>query len=98
MFVHTVFFWLEKDLTEAQREAFKQGATTLTEIQPNVAAYLGVPAKTDRPVIDRTYDYSLTAIFESKEDQDLYQDHPVHLKFIENHAKDWAKVQVYDAE
>ena len=98
MFVHTVFFWLEKNLNEEQREAFHAGAKTLTTIKPCVAAYVGKPANTDRPVIDRTYDYSLTCVFESKADQDTYQDHPIHLEFIDKHAKDWARVVVYDAE
>ena len=98
MFVHTVFFWLEKNLSAEQRQAFYEGAKTLTEIQPSVAAYVGKPANTDRPVIDRTYDYSLTCIFENKADQDAYQDDPVHLEFIDKHAKDWARVVVYDAE
>lgn len=98
MFVHTVFFWLKKDLSDAQKEAFHAGAKTLTDIQPSVAAYIGKPADTERPVIDNTYDYSLTCIFENKADHDAYQVDPVHLEFIDKHAKDWARVVVYDAE
>ena len=98
MFVHTVFFWLKKNLSESQKEAFYTTAKTLTEIQPSVAAYIGKPADTERPVIDNTYDYSLTCIFESKADHDAYQIDPVHIEFIDKHAKDWARVVVYDAE
>jgi hypothetical protein len=98
MFVHTVFFWLDKKLNEEQRQAFCDAATSLTTIKPCVAAYIGQPANTTRPVIDRTYDYSLTCIFENQADHDSYQDHPVHLDFINKHAKDWARALIYDAE
>ena len=96
MFVHTVFFWLKKELSEEQRKAFFKGADTLTTIKPNVLIATGTPASTDRPIIDRSYDYGLTCIFESLEDHDKYQVDPVHLKFVENHANDWEKVLIYD--
>lgn len=98
MFVHTVFFWLKDELTEDQKEAFFKGVDTLTTIQPNVMIATGKPASTDRPIIDKSYDYGLTCIFESLADHDVYQEDPVHLKFIENHASDWKKVQIYDFE
>lgn len=96
MFVHTVFFWLKKELTQAQKEAFFKGVDTLKTIQPNVMITTGTPASTDRPIIDTSYDYGLTCIFESLEDHDKYQIDPVHLKFVENHANDWEKVLIYD--
>jgi hypothetical protein len=71
----------------------------LTTIKPHVAMYLGKPAKTElRPVIDATYDYSLTCVFENIADQDKYQAEPLHLKFIDDHKADWQRVVVYDAE
>ena len=96
MFVHNVYFWLKKELTEEQREKFFAGVDTLKDIQPNVKIVTGKPADTDRPIIDRSYDYGLVCIFESLEDHDKYQVDPVHLKFVENHANDWDKVLIYD--
>ncbi len=37
------------------------------------------------------------AFFKNKEDQDIYQTHPIHLKFIEDCQHLWQKVVVYDA-
>ena len=96
MFVHTVFFWLKDELSEEQRQAFFKGVDTLKTIQPNVMITTGTPASTNRPIIDTSYDYGLTCIFESLEDHDKYQIDPVHLKFVENHAGDWKKVLIYD--
>ena len=96
MFVHTVFFWLKKELSQEQKEAFFKGVDTLKTIQPNVMITTGTPASTNRPIIDTSYDYGLTCIFESLDDHDKYQVDPVHLKFVENHANDWDKVLIYD--
>lgn len=40
---------------------------------------------------------SLLMFFASVEDQKRYQDHPLHLKFVEDCAHLWRKVVVYDA-
>lgn len=96
MFVHTVFFWLKDELSEAQKKSFIEGVETLKNIQPNVSILTGTPASTNRPVIDTSYDYGLTCIFESRADHDIYQEDPVHQKFLEEHAGDWQKVVIYD--
>ena len=59
--------------------------------------HLGTPASTKRGVIDSTYSYSLLLIFKSKEDQDIYQTHPTHLKFIDECEDLWERVVVYDS-
>jgi hypothetical protein len=98
MFVHTVFFYLKKDLTDEQRQSFFAGVETLTTIEPHVKILTGKPASTDRPIIVRDYDYGLTCIFESLEDHDKYQVDPVHLEFVDKHLNDWEKVVIYDYE
>jgi hypothetical protein len=35
-------------------------------------------------------------LFDNKEDQDIYQTDPVHLKFINDCSHLWQKVLVYD--
>ena len=46
MFIHTVYFWLRKDLTEEQRNEFKEGVDSLKQIPSTTATYTGVPADT----------------------------------------------------
>jgi hypothetical protein len=48
-------------------------------------------------VIDSSYDYSITFVFESQKEHDLYQPHPRHKEFVEKCSHLWQKVQVYDA-
>lgn len=96
-FVHTVFFWLKEKLNTEHQAQLHAGLLELAKIQEIKEAYVGKPADTNRPVIDSSYDFSITFIFENKDNQDIYQTHPDHLKFIDNCSKLWSKVIVYDA-
>lgn len=96
-FVHHVYFWLKKPITRETRLKFENGLKKLVTIETIVGKHLGTPAATDRGVIDSTYSYSLLLTFKSKEDQDIYQTHPTHLKFIDECEELWEKVLVYDS-
>lgn len=97
MFVHTVFFWLKHPENQEDRDALRAGLDSLTGITEISAAYIGKPADTRRPVIDHSYDFSLTFVFTDKANHDVYQEHPTHLAFVSNCAHLWERVQVYDA-
>lgn len=97
--VHTVFFWLKNQGNQADLEALYQGVKALTTIEEIQTAYIGTPADTkDRPVIDGSYDLSITFVFKDAADQDVYQIHPTHLKFVEEKKHLWERVVVYDAQ
>jgi hypothetical protein len=51
-----------------------------------------------RDVNDRDWDVALHLVFANKAAHDKYQDHPEHLKFIEENKDAWAKVRVFDSE
>ena len=96
MHVHTVFFWL-KDCSDEDRLAFEPGLTRLIENQGIAHAWWGRPAGVDRDVVDGSYDYSLTLVFETRADHDNYQTAAAHQVFIDNHSHIWDRVQVYDS-
>jgi Stress responsive A/B Barrel Domain len=96
--VHTVYFWLKEKDNEAHQAALLAGLKELAQIDLIKTAYIGKPANTNRPVIDSSYSFSITFIFDNPADQDAYQPHPNHLAFIEKCSHLWEKVQVYDAE
>lgn len=98
MLVHAVYFWLEDDLSEADRQKFVRGVRSLESIPGSEGCYIGVPAATDRPVIDRTYDYALVVLFKDMAAHDAYQVHPVHDAFRNECASLWKRVQIYDSE
>jgi len=97
MFIHSVYFWLRDDLSEEQRSQFVEKASALTKIESVRHGWLGVPAPTDRPIIDRSYSYALTVVFDDEAGQDLYQDHPVHDRLRDECGSFWARVLIYDS-
>lgn len=97
-FVHTVFFWLRDKHDDQARQQLQSGLLALTQIDLIRHAWIGTPAATDRPVIDSSYDFSLTFVFDNAADQDAYQDHPDHSRFVDTCKDLWSKVVVYDAQ
>ena len=97
MFVHSVYFWLKDDLTSEQKETFLQGLKSLTTIESVRQSFTGVPAPTNRPVIERSYSYVLIVAFDDQEGYDLYQDHQTHDSFREQCSPFWNRVVIYDA-
>ena len=98
MLVHVVNFWLKSGLDETDRKKFENGVSTLGTIEGVQFFNVGKPAQTDRPVIDRSYDYCLLTVFENLEAHDYYQDVDIHLKFIADCSHLWERVLIYDSE
>ncbi len=96
MFVHAVYFWLRPDLTPAQRTQFAAGVRSLGKIESVQQCYIGVPASTDRPVIDRSYSKALVVVFDDEAGHDAYQVHPVHERFRTGCGSLWTRVQIFD--
>ena len=70
MFVHAVYFWLKSDLTKQQIATFREGLTSLTTITTVRNAHIGVPAPTNRPIIERGYSYALVVQFDDEAGQE----------------------------
>lgn len=98
MFVHVVNFYLKKRLSEAEVKQFEAGVSTLGSIDGLLIFNVGKPAATDRPVIDKSYDYCLLTAFADQAAHDHYQEVPVHLQFIDACKHLWEKVVIYDSE
>ncbi len=97
LFIHHVYFWLKNPVTPEVRGRFEKGLNNLVTIDTIVDYNIGVPAGTNREVIDGSYTYSLLVTFKNRKDQDIYQTHPTHLKFIEDCSSLWERVVVYDS-
>ena len=97
VFVHHVFFWLKNPGSAADRDKLVEGLKKLTKISVLRKYYIGYPAATSRGVIDSSYAVSWLTFFNNLEEEEVYQKHPVHLKFIEDYSHLWEKVIVYDS-
>lgn len=95
-FIHTVYFYAAKGLTEKRKTEFIDGLADLAKTPSIQKVYYGPPAGTDRPVVDNNYMIAWICHFKSAADHDLYQEDPIHLKFIEDYKDVWEKVVIYD--
>jgi Stress responsive A/B Barrel Domain len=97
MFVHSVYFWLKPDLNNEQQARFWQLVHSLSSIESVRHCYIGKPANTERPIIDRSYTCALVTVFDDQAGHDAYQIHPTHEKFRVECSDLWLKVLIYDA-
>ena len=95
--VHQVFFWLENPDSMEDKAALKEGLKTLAGISEVQMLAAGEPASTmKREVVVSDWDVSEIMFFGSVEDQDIYQNHPLHQAFIKEYGQLWNKVVVFD--
>jgi len=96
--VHHVFFWLKNPDSKEDLAKLLAGLRTLAKIETVRGVHFGVPASTEkRDVVDNSYSASEILFFDDTAGQKVYQDHPIHKKFVEDCSGLWSKVVVYDA-
>jgi hypothetical protein len=96
--LHHVFFWLKNPDSKEDREKLIAGVKSLAAIETVRSIHVGVPASTEkREVVDNSYHVSELLGFDDVAGQDVYQVHPLHQKFVDEHQHLWSKVVVYDA-
>jgi hypothetical protein len=96
--VHHVFFWLKRPESKEDLAKLLAGLRTLAKIETVRGVHFGVPASTEkRDVVDNTYSASEILFFDDTAGQKVYQDHPIHKKFVEDCSHLWERVVVYDA-
>lgn len=98
MFIHSVYFTLNPDLTPEQLQAFEGGLASLGAVDVVKSIFIGKPAATDRPVVVRDYAYALIVDLGDRQGHDIYQSHPVHLEFVRDFSTYWTGIKVFDCE
>ena len=98
-FSHIVIFWTDPKQANAAEELAAGAEKYLKSIPGILLFHVGRMVKSDRPVVDQSYQVALNVIFADKKSQDAYQVHPQHLEFVEKVFKRvCTKVVVYDFE
>lgn len=95
VFVHHVFFYLNHS-DEANTKSLVEGLQRLAKAPIIAQSHIGIPANTQRDVVDNSYQVSWLAFFNNAEEQNSYQTDPVHLQFVKECSHLWSKVVVYD--
>lgn len=95
--VHHVFFWLKNPDSKEDLAKLLAGVKSLEKIETIRSMHVGVPASTEkRDVVDNSYHVSELMFFDDLAGQKVYQDHPIHQKFIADCSHLWERVVVYD--
>ncbi|HKP95174.1 MAG TPA: Dabb family protein [Fibrobacteria bacterium] len=97
MFIHSVYFWLKPGLSPENVKTFETLSNAMAGIPGVGHLWVGKPAPTDRPVIDRSYSYALTVVFKDMAAHDAYQKHPIHDTFRNTCGDFWSQVKIYDS-
>ena len=96
---HMVYFKLKDATPENKKKLVAACEKYLRDHEGVVYFAAGVRAEAfDREVNDKDWDVALHLVFADKAAHDKYQDHPEHLKFIEENKAMWSKVRVFDSE
>lgn len=96
--IHHVFFWLKNPSSKEDLNRLIEGLKTLKDIETVRKIHIGVPASTEqRSVVDASFSASELLFFDDLAGQKTYQDHPIHVRFVENCSHLWEKVIVYDS-
>ncbi len=97
VFIHHVYFWLNNPTSTTDRDKLIAGLRKLSSVKTIQQCHIGIPADTNRSVIDSSYAVSLLLTFKNDEDQASYQVDPDHLAFVAECKSLWSKVIVYDS-
>jgi Stress responsive A/B Barrel Domain len=97
MFVHAVYFWLRSDISAADRATFTAWLPRLTALPSVRHGYVGVPAATDRPVIERSYSHAMVLLFDDAAGENAYQVHAEHDRFRAECGPFWTQVRIFDS-
>ena len=97
MFSHVVIFWTDPADPQSADKLIAGAEQYLKPIPGVEKFHIGRMVKSHRPVVDQTYQVALNLIFPSKQAQDDYQVHPLHIEFVEKvFKKVCKKCVVYD--
>jgi hypothetical protein len=99
MFSHVVIFWTDPNDPQSADKLIAGGEQYLKPIPGVKVFHMGRMVKSHRPVVDQSYQVALNLVFESKQAQDEYQVHPMHVDFVEKvFKKVCQRCVVYDFE
>lgn len=99
MFSHVVIFWTKPEIPNAAAGLLAGAEKYLRPIPGVLTFHVGSMVTSPRPVVEQSYQVALNLIFESKQAQDDYQVHPLHVEFVEKVFQPCcARAVIYDFE
>lgn len=97
-FIHTVYFWFKEGVTYGEIKAFAEASKSLANIEGVLKVYDGTPAPTDRPNLEKSYDYALVVLMKDLVTHDAYQEDSIHLALLAKYSAMFKRVLVTDID
>ncbi len=97
MIIHSVYFQLKPSATSQEIGKMHLALEELSRIPGVRILGVGRPADVpQRPVLCSDYTLALILATDSVETLQAYQDHPIHLDFLQDYKDLWVSVRVFD--
>ena len=94
---HVVFIWLKKPGNLQMQKEFVTASRTLNDLPGIVNRHVGIVEKSDRKIVDDSFDVAVTVTLKSKQALKAYLNHPRHKKLLEEVLKPMVgKIVAYD--
>lgn len=94
---HVVLIWFNESVDEKYIHEVAAVSQYLSRIPGVVEIRTGQSVKSERPVVDDSFDLGVLIQFDSVENMKSYVDHPIHKKFVEDYLQgNIQKLMVYD--
>lgn len=94
---HVVMVWLKEPGNIKQREAFIKASKQLNNLPGIVNRHVGVVVKSDRKIVDDTFDVAVTVTLESEQALKNYLNDSRHKKILHDKIKPLInRIVVYD--
>lgn len=94
---HVVMVWLNNAGNKADRAAFIKASEELNDLPGIISRHVGVSQKSDRAIVDDTFDVAVTVTMKNKAALDAYLNHPKHKRILKGKIKPLInRVVVYD--
>jgi hypothetical protein len=98
-FSHVVIFWTKPDVPNATDRLIAGAEALLRPIPGLLLFHVGRPVRSDRAVVDQSYQVALNTVFPNREAREAYRRHPLHDRFKnEILPATCARCVVYDFE
>jgi hypothetical protein len=97
-FVHCVFFTCKPGTPETEVNSLISDTESMLARIPSVRQIDSGrrDARMQRDVNETEYTVGLVVYFDDKAGHDLYNDHPLHIEYVNKHMGHWTNVVIYD--
>lgn len=90
-FSHVLVVWLKQPGNEKMRQKFVAASERMNSLPGIISRHVGFVKKSDRKIVDDSFDIAVTVTLKDKAAYDAYMAHPLHKEIVERDLKPLVK-------